>query len=152
MPNLRNNIVVRTLTNLQGALDPDQPNLTADSEQRLLATIAEAIKRREIGLDAAAQQVSEFYTTAALKNRDLYQYDLFGLPPQTRYMAKFGTTGMFGKVVSADLMNTMSVKKALAELAIPHRKDSFLRPMGFPMPGEESEVLNVLRGQQGEMK
>ena len=152
MPNLRNNIVVRTLTNLQGALDPDQPNLTAESEQKLLATVAEAIKRREIGLEAAAQQVSEFYTAAAMKNRDMYQYDLFGLPPQTRYMAKFGTTGMFGKVVTADLMNTMSVKKALAELAIPPRKDSFLRPMGFPMPGEETETLNVLRGQQGEMK
>ena len=54
--------------------------------------------------------------------------------------------------MSADLMTTMSGKKALAELAIPPRKDSFLRPMGFPMPGEESEVLNVLRGQQGEMK
>ena len=152
LPNLRNNIVVKTLTNLEGALDPQQPNLSADSEQKMLAVVAEAIKKREIGLDAAAQQVSEFYTTAALKNRDLYQYDLFGLPPQTRYMAKFGTTGMFGKVVSADLMNTMSVKKALAELAIPPRKDSFLRPMGFPMPGEESEVLNVLRGQQGETK
>ena len=152
LPNLRNNIVVKTLTNLEGALDPQQPNLSADSEQKMLAVVAEAIKRREIGLDAAAQQVSEFYTTAALKNRDLYQYDLFGLPLQTRYMAKFGTTGMFGKVVAADLMNTMSVKKALAELAIPPRKDSFLRPMGFPMPGEESEVLNVLRGQQGEMK
>ena len=152
LPNLRNNIVVKTLTNLEGALDPQQPNLSADSEQKMLAVVAESIKKREIGLDAAAQQVSEFYTTAALKNRDLYQYDLFGLPPQTRYMAKFGTTGMFGKVVSADLMNTMSVKKALAELAIPPRKDSFLRPLGFPMPGEESEVLNVLRGQQGDTK
>lgn len=152
LPNLRNNIVVKTLTNLEGALDPQQPNLSADSEQKMLAVVAESIKKREIGLDAAAQQVSEFYTTAALKNRDLYQYDLFGLPPQTRYMAKFGTTGMFGKVVTADLMSTMSVKKALAELAIPPRKDSFLRPMGFPLPGEESEVLNVLRGQQGETK
>ena len=152
LPNLRNNIVVKTITNLEGALDPQQPNLSADSEQKILAVVAESIKKREIGLDAAAQQVSEFYTTAALKNRDMYQYDLFGLPPQTRYMAKFGTTGMFGKVVTADLMNTMSVKKALAELAIPPRKDSFLRPLGFPMPGEESEVLNVLRGQQGEMK
>lgn len=152
MPNLRNNIVVKTLTNLQGALDPQESNLTSESEQKLLATVAEAIKRREIGLEAAAQQVSEFYTAAAMKNRDMYQYDLFGLPPQSRYMAKFGTTGLFGKVVTADLMNTMSVKKALAELAIPPRKDSFLRPMGFPMPGEDTEILNVLRGQQGEMK
>lgn len=104
------------------------------------------MRRREIGLDEAAQQVSQFYTIAALKNKDLYQYDLLGLPPQTRYMATFGTTGMFGSTVTADLMNTMSAKKALATLATgSEKKVNSGGVLGVPVG---SSVQQILQGQQ----
>lgn len=147
IPALQNNIVVKTLSNLAPALDPAASNLSADSQNKLMLTIAEQVRRREIGLDEAAQQVSQFYTIAALKNKDLYQYDLLGLPPQTRYMATFGTTGMFGSTVTADLMNTMSAKKALATLAAGAEKkvSSGAGVLGVPVG---SSVQQILQGQQ----
>lgn len=145
IPALQNNIVVKTLSNLAPALDPTASNLSADSQNKLMLTIAEQVRRREIGLDEAAQQVSQFYTIAALKNKDLYQYDLLGLPPQTRYMATFGTTGMFGSTVTADLMNTMSAKKALATLATGSEKKVSSGVLGVPVG---SSVQQILQGQQ----
>jgi len=145
IPALQNNIVVKTLSNLAPALDPTASNLSADSQNKLMLTIAEQVRRREIGLDEAAQQVSQFYTIAALKNKDLYQYDLLGLPPQTRYMATFGTTGMFGSTVTADLMNTMSAKKALATLATGSEKKVSSGVLGVPVG---SSVQQILEGQQ----
>lgn len=145
IPALQNNIVVKTLSNLAPALDPTASNLSADSQNKLMLTIAEQVRRREIGLDEAAQQVSQFYTIAALKNKDLYQYDLLGLPPQTRYMATFGTTGMFGSTVTADLMNTMSAKKALATLAAGAEKKVSSGVLGVPVG---SSVQQILQGQQ----
>ena len=146
IPALQNNIVVKTLSNLAPALDPTASNLSADSQNKLMLTIAEQVRRREIGLDEAAQQVSQFYTIAALKNKDLYQYDLLGLPPQTRYMATFGTTGMFGSTVTADLMNTMSAKKALATLATGSEKK--VNSGGVLGVSVGSSVQQILQGQQ----
>lgn len=146
IPALQNNIVVKTLSNLAPALDPAASNLSADSQNKLMLTIAEQVRRREIGLDEAAQQVSQFYTIAAMKNRDLYQYDLLGLPPQTRYMATFGTTGMFGSTVTADLMNTMSAKKALATLATGAEKK--VTSGGVLGVQVGSSVQQILQGQQ----
>lgn len=146
IPALQNNIVVKTLSNLAPALDPTASNLSADSQNKLMLTIAEQVRRREIGLDEAAQQVSQFYTIAALKNKDLYQYDLLGLPPQTRYMATFGTTGMFGSTVTADLMNTMSAKKALATLATGSEKK--VNSGGVLGVQVGSSVQQILQGQQ----
>ena len=95
--------------------DKAAPNLTAEQEQRALKTMAERVKNRELSPEVASQAIAEYYRYSMAKNRDLYQYDLFNLPPQTRYFGRIDKLGLFGKPVEADLSDPLQVKKALLE-------------------------------------
>jgi hypothetical protein len=96
------------------AADKTAPNLSAEDEQRALRVMAELVKRREITLGEASRSIADYYAYATTKNRDLFQYDLFNLPPQTSYFGQIDKIGMFGSPVAVNLVDPTHVKKQLA--------------------------------------
>lgn len=123
---LANNVVVKAAKTVMPLADPNNPNLDTRSEQRMLQLVGEMVKNKDIGLDEAAQQITQFYSISAEKNRKLFQYDLFNLPVQTRYMATIPATDMWGQTVNVDLMNAASVKRALAKQAVTKKNVQWL--------------------------
>lgn len=123
---LSNNVVVKAAKSVLPLADPNNPNLDTRSEQRMLQLVGEMVKNKDIGLDEAAQQITQFYGLSAEKNRKLFQYDLFNLPAQTRYMATIPATDMWGQTVNVDLMNAASVKRALAKQAVTKKNVQWL--------------------------
>lgn len=92
-------------------------NLPAEIEQMAIQSIIAQIGKGTLGLDDAATQLSTYYMTAAKRNYDAYQYTLFGLPAQTKYMFTIAPTGMFQDPIKLDLMDFNSTKAALAKLS-----------------------------------
>lgn len=153
IPQLQNNVMVNAIQAVSNTLSPGAENLSTEHERTALKSVATMVANGAIGVEEAAQQVSQYYTIAALKNRDLYQYDLMGLPPQTRYMAVIDQIGFWGKPVEADLMNTMSVKKALVELAKTTDKsqaDAFRQRWFVPQPAMGPSILKRLQSPAAE--
>jgi hypothetical protein len=108
------NMIVSTLNT---STDKQAPNLSAAEEQRALKAMADLVKKRQLAPDAAAQQIADYYRYSMAKNRDLYQYDLFNLPPQTRHFGQIDGGGLMGKPIDVDLSDPAQVKKALVEHA-----------------------------------
>lgn len=92
-------------------------NLPAEIEQTAMHSIIEQVTKGTLGVDDAARQINTYYIAAAKKNFDLYQYTLFGLPAQTKYMFTTSPMGMFGNVAKADLMDFASTKMMLSAAA-----------------------------------
>ena len=92
-------------------------NLPAEIEQTAMHSIIEQVTKGTLGVDDAARQINTYYIAAAKKNFDLYQYTLFGLPAQTKYMFTTSPMGMFGNVAKADLMDFASTKMMTSPMA-----------------------------------
>jgi hypothetical protein len=133
------------------------PNLTSEDEQRALRMMAERVKRKEIAPDAAADAIASYYTYSMGKNRDLFQYDLFNVPPQTRYFGQIGAVSLFGKPKEVDLSNAAQVKRALIEqvrlqtpdLQVPALTMPSLRAAEISVLGTQS-LINSITGKTGE--
>jgi hypothetical protein len=117
-PLATNQYVNMIVTAINTADNKGAPNLTAEQEQRALKAMADAVAKRQVSPETAANDISRYYRYSMAKNRDLYQYDLFNISPQTRYFGQIGTPGMFGKVSDVDLSDPLQVKKALMEQAV----------------------------------
>lgn len=143
IPPLKDNIVTKAATTVMETVDPSASNFNTETERVMLKTVAEMVRKGNVPINAAAQQVVDFYTVSALRNKELYQYDLFNLPAQTRYMAVIPGTSVYGKPIEADLMNINSVKKALAQLAAQRSREN----SGSFFPGAApSEIRdNIIR-------
>lgn len=115
-----NNAMVRALNTArigkETAVTP-MGNLPAEIEQTAMHSIIEQVTKGTLGVDDAARQINTYYTAAAKKNFDMYQYTLFGLPAQTKYMFTTSPMGMFGNVAKADLMDFASTKMMLSAAA-----------------------------------
>lgn len=115
-----NNAMVRALNTArlgkETAVTP-MGNLPAEIEQTAMHSVIEQIKKGTLGVDDAARQINTYYIAAAKKNFDLYQYTLFGLPAQSKYMFTTSPMGMFGNVAKADLMDFASTKMMLSSMA-----------------------------------
>lgn len=109
---LADNVLVKSLQLVPSAA-ADSGNITSADEMTALKAVAEQVRQGKITIDAASQQVAQYYQVAANKNRQLYQYDLFNLPPQTSYQGQIPGSGFFPKPVNVELMSPTSVKKGL---------------------------------------
>jgi len=119
LPNSENAMVKALRTARVGKETAVTPtgNLPAEIEQMAIQSIIAQISRGTLGLDDAATQLSTYYMTAAKRNYDAYQYTLFGLPAQSKYMFTIAPNGMFQDPVKLDLMDFNSTKAALARLS-----------------------------------
>jgi hypothetical protein len=146
-------VIVSTLNT---TTDKAAPNLPAADEQRALKLMAERVKNRQLTADQAATAISDYYRYSMAKNRDLYQYDLFNLPPQTRYFGQIDKLGVFGKAIEADLSDPLQVKKAIVEqvrsqtpqIAIPGFAVPSMRAAEASFGGAELLVERLKNSQQ----
>lgn len=111
---LQNNALVKELQLLR---DTDRngtaTNISSEQELTALKAVALQVKSGKLKIDEASQQVAEYYRLAAGKNRELYQYELFNLPPQTSYRGQIPGVGFLSNAVEVELMSPTSVKKSL---------------------------------------
>ena len=155
-PTLAENAVVKALkASTIGANVESAPNIPAEFEQKALQSIVQQVRARTLGVDEAARQVNQYYSTAARKNFELYQYNLFGLPAQSKYVARIDTPGMFAEPVTADLMSFASTKTALAKAARSGMTATNLQltqglpPVGpFLLPKTATIIDSVLQGRE----
>jgi hypothetical protein len=155
-PGLAENAVVKALkTSTIGANVESAPNIPAEFEQKALQSIIQQVRARTLGVDEAARQVNQYYSTAARKNFELYQYNLFGLPAQSKYVARIDVPGMFAEPVTADLMSFASTKTALAKAARSGMTATNLQltqglpPVGpFLLPKTATIIDSVLQGRE----
>jgi len=155
-PALANNAVTKALQAATvGKPATDAPNLPAEMEQQALQSIIAQVRARTLGVDDAARQLNAYYGTAARKNFELYQYNLLGLPAQSKYVARIDVPGMFAEPVTADLMNFASTKAALTKAARSGAGTKNLEltqglPMAGPflLPKTASILQNVLLGRE----
>lgn len=155
-PRLADNAVVKALqASTIGANLEAMPNIPAEFEQKALQSIVAQIRARTLGVDDAARQVNAYYAEAARKNFDLYQYNLMGLPAQTKYVARVDVPGLFGEPVTADFMNFASTKAAFAQLARTGLGSRTLEILGnvppvgpFMLPKSAAIIEGVLQGRE----
>ena len=153
---LANNVVTKALQAATvGKPATDAPNLPAEMEQQALQSIVMQVQARTLGVDEAARQLNMYYKTAARKNFELYQYNLLGLPAQSKYVARIDVPGMFAEPVTADLMDFASTKAALAKAARSGAGTKNLElTQGLPatgpflLPKTASIIQNVLLGRE----
>ena len=111
---LQNNALVKELQLLR---DSDKngtaTNLNSEQELAALKAVALQVKAGRLNIDEASNQVAQYYKLAASKNRELYQYELFNLPPQTGYRGQIPGTGFLQSPVDVELMSPNSVRKSL---------------------------------------
>lgn len=112
-PDLANNLVVKAMQTVAVNADQNLSNITAKEEQRALRVIRDAVAERKVTPQVAAQEIASYYRAAAGKNLENYQYGVFGLAPQTKYMYTMEATGLAGKTLKADLMNPATIERAL---------------------------------------
>ena len=110
-------------------------NLPAEIEQIAMHSIIEQVTKGTLGVDDAARQINTYYTTAAKKNFDLYQYTLFGLPAQTKYFFMVSSPRMFGDVAKVDLMDFASTKMMISSMARSNMVTPQAQRMGTVVPG-----------------
>ncbi len=153
---LANNVVTKALQAATlGKPATDAPNLPAEMEQQALQSIIAQVRARTLGVDEAARQLNMYYKTGARKNFELYQYNLLGLPAQSKYVARIEVPGMFAEPVTADLMDFASTKAALAKAARSGAGTKNLElTQGLPatgpflLPKTASIIQNVLLGRE----
>lgn len=109
---LADNVLVKSLQ-LVPSIKEGTGNVTSADELTALKSVAEQVRQGKITIDAASQQVAQYYQVAATKNRQLYQYDLFNLPAQTSYLGQLPGSGLMAKPVDVELMSPVSVRKGL---------------------------------------
>lgn len=155
-PTLADNVVTKALkASTIGANVESAPNIPAEFEQKALQSIVQQVRARTLGVDEAARQVNQYYSTAARKNFELYQYNLFGVPTQSKYVARIEVPGMFAEPVTADLMSFASTKTALAKAARSGMTATNLQltqglpPVGpFLLPKTATIIDSVLQGRE----
>lgn len=117
VPALKENAFVKALTPLATNLPAGIPNVPVEQELLALKAIAKQVADGTLGLDKASTDIATYYSTAARKNFDTYQYTNFGLPAQANYMLTIPQPGYFGQPEKVDAMKPMEVKAALSKLA-----------------------------------
>lgn len=114
---LQNNALVKELQLLRDTdRNGNATNLSSEQELTALKAVALQVKSGKLKIDEASQQVAEYYRLAAGKNRELYQYELFNLPPQTSYRGQIPGTGFLQGPAEVELMSPTSVKKSLLQV------------------------------------
>jgi hypothetical protein len=109
------NAMLQAVKTTDGAVDKNADNFSVNDEQRALKLVRDRVARRELAPQQAAAEISQYYQLAAAKNADAMQYDLFGLPRQTKYMYTMERSGVLGDPLQADLMNPADVERALVK-------------------------------------
>jgi hypothetical protein len=120
-------------------------------------SIIEQVTKGTLGVDDAARQINTYYIAAAKKNFDLYQYTLFGLPAQTKYMFTTSPMGMFGNVAKADLMDFASTKMMISSMARSNMVTPQAQRMGTVVPGVAAGggmpagglIFDIIMGREG---
>ena len=111
---LQNNALVKELQLLRDSdRNGNATNLNSEQELAALKAVAQQVKKGTITIDEASNQVAQYYRLAAGKNRELYQYELFNLPPQTSYRGQIPGMGFLQSPVEVELMSPNSVRKSL---------------------------------------
>lgn len=131
-----NNAMVKALKSTTVGREAEvaaMPNLSSEMEQQALNVVVDQVASGKLGLDDAARQINSYYTAAARKNFELYQYTLFGLPAQTNYAFRMAPSKMFGDVVAVDFMDFASTKMALAAQTRQKLSPGMLGPILLPL-------------------
>jgi hypothetical protein len=118
------------------------PNLPAEVEVNALQGVIKSIVNGVIGVDEAAQQITQYYTAGMRSNLDAYQYTNFGIPAQSSYVIRLPAQSLLGDPIMFNAANFASVKAALAKVA---RANMSTLPPGFT--GIPSPVRPPLPGQ-----
>ena len=112
LASLKGNALVQALETVATTVPADR-ELSVEEEDRAIKVVRDRVAKRELLPQAAAAQIAQYYGVAAAKNADSYQYQVFGMQPQSKYYFQMSATGMLGDPLKADLMNPVSVEKAL---------------------------------------
>lgn len=121
----------------------NQPNVSVEDEVQAIRAMAALVRNRELTLDQAAQQVAQYYQRGILKNRDLFQHELFGLPPQTRYFVVLPPAGIFQDPIAVDLTDPTQIKRALSETARRSLPQTPAGPLPLTVLGAIPPLLNL---------
>ncbi len=116
---LKDNVMVKALGTIMGALPPGTERLSGEDEQRAIKVAVQAAAKQGLPPREIGRQISQYYSVAARKNLEFFNYDQFDLAPQTRYQAAIKTDGMFSDVLKADLINQAEAERLAARLLVP---------------------------------
>jgi hypothetical protein len=105
------------------------PNIPAEVEVLALQGIIGSVAKGVIGVDEAAQQITQYYQAGIRTNLEAYQYTNFGVPAQRSYVVRLPALSMFGDPIQFDASNLASTKAALAKAARANMSNNF--PAGF---------------------
>jgi hypothetical protein len=109
------------------------PNLPAEVEVNALQGVIKSIVNGVIGVDEAAQQITQYYTAGMRSNLDAYQYTNFGIPAQSSYVIRLPAQSLLGDPIMFNAANFASVKAALAKVARANITNQI--PPTIPIPG-----------------
>lgn len=109
------------------------PNLPAEVEVNALQAVIKSIANGVIGVDEAAQQITQYYTAGMRSNLEAYQYTNFGIPAQSSYVIRLPAQSLLGDPVMFNAANFASVKAALAKVARANITNQI--PPTIPIPG-----------------
>lgn len=109
---LQGNALVQALETV-ATTSPTDRELSVEEEDRAIKVVRDRVAKRELLPQAAAAQIAQYYGVAAAKNADSYQYQVFGMQPQSKYYFKMSPGNLMSDSIKADLMNPASVEKAL---------------------------------------
>jgi hypothetical protein len=140
-----NNVMIAALTGASAGRETQissMPNLPAEVEVNALQGIISSVSKGVIGVDEAAQQITQYYTAGMRSNLDSYQYTNFGIPAQSSYVIRLPAQSLLGDPIMFNAANFASVKAALAKVA---RANMSTLPPGFT--GIPSPVRPTAPGQ-----
>lgn len=115
---LADNVVVKTAKTIQQSLPSTADGFTGENETQMLRAIGEQVKSGAIDPKTAAAQVVQYYNAARVIGLDQTQYSLFKIPPAKRYLVTLPAAGLFGKPITADLLNPASVETMFTTMKV----------------------------------
>jgi hypothetical protein len=131
-----NNVMIAALTGASAGRETQissMPNLPAEVEVNALQGIISSVSKGVIGVDEAAQQITQYYTAGMRSNLDSYQYTNFGIPAQSSYVIRLPAQSLLGDPIMFNAANFASVKAALAKVARANITNKI--PSTIPLPG-----------------
>lgn len=127
IPGLANNQVAIAATTLLKTKTDDKRILGSD-ETLIFKSIAEQVVAQKLSPIQAAQQIKQFYDTAAMAGLSLHQYDRFAMPVPDSYFVQvpiptLGSTLPIrsSEVKPVNLRNAASIEKSLAAYVVGSR-------------------------------
>ena len=109
---LPNNSLASAYTTVLG-LKESGAQVTKEDEQRAFKVVRDLVSAGKLDPDRAATDIVEYTKLGIEKSRQFSNYEMLGIKAPTDYYAQWQSVGMFGDVLTVNLVSPASVKNAL---------------------------------------